>query len=130
MEAPLRLCAHTRFLGHAPGFWRETSAHADQEPKAYPTGKPIVGRGRILEYLDKFPNLNCDLSAGSGSTPLRHDLDFTRKFVSDYQDRVFLGRDRVTCFLRRFSQAANFQLKLRLQSARRGATIYGHGPIG
>ncbi|MGO8736010.1 MAG: amidohydrolase family protein [Terriglobia bacterium] len=93
MEAPLRLCPHTRFLGHAPGFWREISADADQEPQAYPTGKPIVGRGRILEYLDKFPNLNCDLSGGSGHTALSRDLDFTRKFLIDYQDRLFFGRD-------------------------------------
>jgi len=93
MEAPLRLCPHTQFLGHAPGFWREISADADQEPKAHPTGKPIVGRGRILEYLDKFLNLNCDLSGGSGYTALSRDLDFTRKFLIDYQDRVFFGRD-------------------------------------
>lgn len=93
MEAPLRLCPHTQFLGHAPGFWREISADADQEPKAYPTGKRIVGRGRILEYLDKFPNLHCDLSGGSGYTALSRDLDFTRKFLIDYQDRVFFGRD-------------------------------------
>jgi len=93
MEAPLRLCPHTQFLGHAPGFWREISADADQEPKAYPADRPIVGRGRILEYLDKFPNLNCDLSANSGLTALSRDLDFTRKFLIDYQDRVFFGRD-------------------------------------
>jgi predicted TIM-barrel fold metal-dependent hydrolase len=93
MEAPLRLCPHTQFLGHAPGFWREISADADQEPKAYPADRPIVGRGRILEYLDKFPNLNCDLSGSSGHTALSRDLDFTRKFLIDYQDRVFFARD-------------------------------------
>ncbi len=93
MEAPLRLCPQTQFLGHAPGFWREISADADQEPLEYPTGKPIVGRGRLLGYLDKYPNLNCDLSGGSGRTALSRDLDFTRKFLIDYQDRVFFARD-------------------------------------
>src|SRR5436853_170175 len=93
MEAPLRLCPHTQFLAHAPVFWREISGDADQEPLAYPTGKPIVGRGRLLEYLDKYPNLNCDLSADSGHTALSRDLNFTRKFLIDYQDRVFFGRD-------------------------------------
>jgi hypothetical protein len=93
IETPLRLCPHTQFQGHAPGFWREISADADQEPLAYPTGKPIVGRGRLLEYLDKYPNLNCDLSGGSGHTALSRDLDFTRKFLIDYQDRMFFGRD-------------------------------------
>jgi predicted TIM-barrel fold metal-dependent hydrolase len=93
MEAPLHLCPKTQFLGHAPGFWREISADADLEPLAYPAGKPIVGRGRLLEYLDKYPNLNCDLSADSGHTALSRNLDSSRKFLIDYQDRVFFGRD-------------------------------------
>jgi hypothetical protein len=93
MEAALRLCPNTQFLGHAPGFWREISADADQESQAYPAGRPVVGRGMMLDYLDKFPNLNCDLSGGSGHTALSRDLDFTRKFLIDYQDRMFFGRD-------------------------------------
>jgi len=92
MEAPLRLCPHTHFQGHGPAFWREISGDADQSTKAYPTG-PIVGRGLMLDYLDKFPNLNCDLSAGSGHTALSRDLEFSRKFLIDYQDRMFFGRD-------------------------------------
>ena len=93
METPLRLCKQTQFLGHARGFWREISADADQDPLAYPEGKPIIGRGRLLEYLDKYPNLNCDLSGGSGHTALSRDLSFSSKFLIDYQDRVFFGRD-------------------------------------
>ena len=53
----------------------------------------MVGRGRLLKYLDKFPNLNCDLSGGSGHTALSRDLNFTRKFLIDYQERMFFGRD-------------------------------------
>jgi predicted TIM-barrel fold metal-dependent hydrolase len=93
IETALRLCPKTQFLGHAPGFWREISADADQEPLAYPAGKPIVGRGKLPQFLDKYPNLNCDLSAGSGYTALSRDLEFTRKFLVDYQDRMFFGRD-------------------------------------
>lgn len=93
MEAPLRLCPHTYFQGHGPGFWREISEDADQDAVTYPKGKGIVGRGRILQYLDKYPNFNCDLSGGSGHTALSRDLDFTRKLLIDYQDRMFFGRD-------------------------------------
>ena len=93
MEPALKLCPNTQFLGHAPGFWREISEDADNEPSAYPRDKPIVGKGRLLQYLDKYPNLNCDLSAGSGLTALSRDLPFTRKFMIDYQDRLFFGRD-------------------------------------
>jgi predicted TIM-barrel fold metal-dependent hydrolase len=92
LEEPLRLCPHTQFLGHGPAFWREISADADQQTHGYPHS-PIVGRGRILEFMDRFPNLNCDLSAGSGQGALGRDLNFTRKFLTDYQDRVFFGRD-------------------------------------
>jgi predicted TIM-barrel fold metal-dependent hydrolase len=94
MEAPLRLCPKTQFLGHAPGFWREISADADQEPLVYPKDKPILGRGQILKFLDKYPNLNCDLSGGSGQIALSRDLEFTRKFLIEYQDRMFFGRDQ------------------------------------
>ena len=93
MEAPLRLCPHTNFLGHGPGFWREISGDADQDTVQYPKGKGIIGRGRILEFLDKYPNFLCDLSGGSGHTALSRDLDFTRKFLIDYQDRSFFARD-------------------------------------
>ena len=94
MEAPLRLCPKTQLLGHAPGFWREISADADQEPLVYPKGMPVVGRGRIAQFLEKFPNLHCDLSGGSGQVALSRDLEFTRKFLIDYQDRRFFGRDQ------------------------------------
>jgi len=94
MEAPLRLCPGTQFLGHAPGFWREISADADQEPLIYPKGKPIVGRGRIVQFLEKFSNLHCDLSGGSGQVALSRDPEFTRKFLIDYQDRMVFGRDQ------------------------------------
>jgi len=94
MEAALRLCPKTQFLGHAPAFWREISGDADQEPLAYPQDKPIVGHGRLLQYLDKFPNLNCDLSANSGLTALSRDREFSRKFLIDYQDRMYFGRDQ------------------------------------
>ncbi len=95
VELALKLCPKTRFLGHAPAFWREISGDADTDPAAYPKG-PIVGRGRLIEFLDKYPNLNCDLSAGSGHTALSRDLDFTRKFLIDYQDRCCFGRDEFT----------------------------------
>jgi predicted TIM-barrel fold metal-dependent hydrolase len=94
MEEPLRLCPRTQFLGHAPGLWREISADADQEPLVYPKGKPIVGRGRLIKFLETFPNLHCDLSGGSGQIALSRDLEFSRKLLIDYQDRMVFGRDQ------------------------------------
>src|SRR5262245_9341943 len=94
VERALERCPETRFLGHAPGFWREISGDADQEPLGYPKGRPVVPGGKILKLLDRYPNLYCDLSAGSGHTALSRDLSFSRKFLIDYQDRVLYGRDQ------------------------------------
>ncbi len=93
MEPALRLCPNTQFLGHAPGFWREISGDADDESLAYPKDKPVAPGGLMLQYLDKYPNLNCDLSAGSAFTALSRDKAFSRTFLTDYQDRMFFGRD-------------------------------------
>lgn len=93
VERAMQACPDTVFIGHAPGFWREISGDAEQEPSSYPRGKPIVPGGRILQLLDKYPGLHCDISAGSGHTALSRDLDFTRKFCIDYQDRILHGRD-------------------------------------
>jgi len=93
VERALKECPGTTFLGHSPGFWREVSGDAEAEPQAYPKGKPVRPGGKMLELLDKHPNLGCDLSAGSGHVALSRDLEFTRKFLIDYQDRCFFGRD-------------------------------------
>ena len=94
-RSPLRLCPQTQCLGHARGFWREISADADQQPLDYPVGTPVVGGGRLLEYLDKYPNLNCDLSGGSGYHALQRDLNLHGvSFSSITKERVFFGRDK------------------------------------
>lgn len=93
VEAALKACPGTVFIGHAPGFWREISGDADQETASYPAGKPVKPGGRLLRLLDTYENLYCDISAGSGYTALTRDLDFTRKFLVDYQDRILFGRD-------------------------------------
>ncbi len=95
VERALKECPRTAFLGHSPGFWREISGDAEEEPSAYPKGRPVKPGGKIIKLLDKYPNMNCDLSAGSGLTALSRDLELTRKFLIDYQDRCFFGRDDV-----------------------------------
>ncbi|MGH9361248.1 MAG: amidohydrolase family protein, partial [Thermoanaerobaculia bacterium] len=94
VERALQRCPRTQFIGHAPGFWREISGDAGREPLGLPRGKPVVQGGKILKLLDRYPNLHCDLSAGSGHTALSRDPAFSRKFLIDYQDRVLYGRDQ------------------------------------
>jgi hypothetical protein len=95
VEKALELCPDTVFLGHSPGFWREISGDAEEEPQAYPKGKAVKPGGKIQRLMDRYPNLGCDLSAGSGLVALSRDLDVTRKLLIDYQDRCCFGRDDV-----------------------------------
>ncbi len=85
-------CPETNFLGHAPGFWAHISGGYNPETDgAYPTGKVQPG-GKLIEMLEKYPNLYCDLSA-SGHTALDRDHEFARKFLIQWQDRMVYARD-------------------------------------
>jgi len=88
----LELCPRTVFLGHAPGFWREISGDADAVTEAYPRGAVTPG-GRLWAYLDRYPNLCADLSAGSALTALSRDPAKGREFLLRYQDRCLFARD-------------------------------------
>jgi predicted TIM-barrel fold metal-dependent hydrolase len=88
----LLLCPETIFLGHAPGFWAHISGDDQFDKTAYPKG-PVLPGGRLVELMLKHPNLYCDISAGSGHNALNRDRDFTKTFLTDFQDRVLYGRD-------------------------------------
>ena len=92
LERVLKACPDTNFIGHAPGFWAHLSGDDKYLTEAYPQG-PILPGGRIIELLDRYPNLYCDMSAGSGRRALSRDLAFSKKFLTDYHDRVLYGRD-------------------------------------
>jgi predicted TIM-barrel fold metal-dependent hydrolase len=92
LERALRACPETDFVGHAPGFWREISADADEAPENYPTG-PVKEGGRLYRLFDENPNLYADLSAGSGLRALQRDPEHARGFLERYADRLLFGRD-------------------------------------
>lgn len=49
--------------------------------------------GGGINVLERFQNLYCDISAGSGHNALKRDPEFTVKFLTDFQDRILYGRD-------------------------------------
>lgn len=96
LEDMLKSCPDTVFLGHAPGFWIHISDDDLWQSDQYPTGSvPVKRDGEITRLLRKYPNLYCDISAGSGLRALQRDVEFAKEFILEFQDRVLYARD---CF--------------------------------
>jgi predicted TIM-barrel fold metal-dependent hydrolase len=91
-ERAVAACPETNFLGHAPGFWAHISDDDQYNKVAYPKGK-VVRDGKITKMLRKYPNLYCDISAGSGCNALSRDPEHAKEFLTEFQDRVCYGRD-------------------------------------
>ena len=80
------------FIGHSQVFWSEISSNVNNSNRAvYPTGKVI--EGRVVELMRKYPNLHGDLSAGSGYNAISRDMDFSKAFLEEFQDRLYFGTD-------------------------------------
>lgn len=104
LERALQACPDTVFIGHAPGFWREISGDAGNDPAAYPRG-PIAGPGRLYNLFDRYPNLYADLSAGSARYALERDAVHAAQFLQRFSDRLLFGRDYYGQDLHQFLQA-------------------------
>jgi len=93
LEKVLGMFPRLRFLGHSQKFWAEISGDCTADIRnGYPKGKVVPG-GRVVELMRKYPNLNCDLSAGSGFNAISRDPDFGYAFLEEFQDRIFYGTD-------------------------------------
>lgn len=92
LERAIQKCPDTIFLGHAPGFWSHISDDKKAGRQSYPDGK-VEGEGKLVKMLKKYPNLYCDISAGSGRKALSRDLDFSKYFLTEFQDRILYSRD-------------------------------------
>jgi predicted TIM-barrel fold metal-dependent hydrolase len=93
LERALIACPETTFLGHAPGFWAHISGSGVEVDNPYPTG-PVTPDGLVPRLLRTYPNLWCDLSAGSAHNALSRDMAFGREFVLEFQDRLLYARDQ------------------------------------
>jgi len=92
LRRALEACPQTNFVGHAPGFWREISGNADDDPATYPQGAVVEG-GRLYDLFEQCPNLYADLSAGSGRYALERDPQHALQFLKRFSDRLLFGRD-------------------------------------
>jgi predicted TIM-barrel fold metal-dependent hydrolase len=53
----------------------------------------VQPNGKVIDMLHKYPNLYCDISAGSGANALSRDPEFTKPFLIEFQDRILYARD-------------------------------------
>ena len=95
LEKVLQAYPDTVFVGHSSAFWIEISP--DFEPtirgrQAYGKG-PVQPGGRIPELMEKYPNLYCDLSAGSAGNAILRDEEFGLSFLERFHDRLFFATD-------------------------------------
>lgn len=92
-ERVLRAFPKLKFFGHSASFWSEISGDLTAKAKeGYPKG-PVVPGGALVRLMRGYPNLNGDVSAGSGFNALTRDPAFTYEFIDEFQDRLMLGLD-------------------------------------
>ncbi len=92
LEKILKKYPGLKILGHSQCFWSEISTNVTEETRnGYPKGK--VEEGTVIKLLRQYPNLYCDLSAGSGYNALSRDEDFAYKFIEEFADRLLFGTD-------------------------------------
>lgn len=81
-----------KLIGHSQPFWAEISGTVTEEIRnIYPEGK--VTEGRLHDLLRHYPNLYCDLSAGSGANALMRDPEHAAAFLEEFSDRICYGCD-------------------------------------
>ena len=78
------------FVAHGPGWWKHISSQAPDE--IYPKG-PIVEEGKVQEIMRNYPNIYADISAYSGLNALKRDVNYAKKFLIEFQDRILYGSD-------------------------------------
>ena len=109
LERVLKQCPETVFIGHAMGLWLHISGDEQYKTTKYPTG-PVLPGGQLIKLLDMYPNLYCDISAHSGFNALSRDVEFARKFLIQWQDRIVYGRDNYENGHREFLESEKLAL--------------------
>ena len=92
LERALQMFPRLIFIGHSQSFWAHMSAEVTSESmKGYPQGK--VTPGRVWDLLETYPNLFCDLSAGSGYNAITRDPAMGLRFLHRFHSRLMFGCD-------------------------------------
>ena len=93
IEQVLKNHPKLKLIGHSTDFWSEISGDLTLDQRSiYPKGKVTEG-GTIPRLLRQYPNLYCDLSAGSGSNAMMRDPEHAARFMEEFSDRIMYGCD-------------------------------------
>ena len=92
LERALKKFPNLKILGHAQAFWCEIDDNVTEQSREDYVKGPANG-GAILRLMRKYPNLYCDISAGSGCNAMTRDPEFTYKFIEEFGDRLLFGTD-------------------------------------
>lgn len=91
LEMRLSQFPQISFVAHAWLFW----SHIEGDYSMYRNLKKgkIRSRGIIWDLLEKYPNLYCDISAGSGWNALTRDKIVAREFLERFYKKILFGTD-------------------------------------
>ena len=92
VERTLQKCPDTIFVAHGPGWWAHISKDKRSYESSYPDG-PIVPGGGVVRLMEKYHNLYSDISASSGLRAMSRGRTFTKRFLTDFADRILYGTD-------------------------------------
>lgn len=93
LEKSLKSFPQLNFIGHGPGFWASIAGGLSQKDLGgYPRGE-VAPEGTLDRLMAGYPNLFCDLSAGSGANAIARDAKFGPEFVKRRADRLMFGTD-------------------------------------
>ena len=104
LEHTLQRFPRLKIFGHGPVFWAELFKLKTPGERGYVfsfNGKDQVGirgeenvvEGVVPVLLRRYENLHCDLSDDSPINALSRNLEYTKKFFIEFQDRLYFGTD-------------------------------------
>ncbi|MBQ3864279.1 MAG: amidohydrolase family protein, partial [Clostridia bacterium] len=92
IEKMLRKHPDLKIFGHSQPFWAEIDAGVNAANRnTYPQGR--VTEGRLAKLMRDYPNLYCDMSAGSCYNAMTRDPDYAYRFIEEFGSRMMYAID-------------------------------------
>lgn len=107
LEHTLQRFPNLMIFGHGPVFWAEIARLDTPGVRGYvynldggqvgrlPQGK-VLEEGVVAKLMRRYPNLYGDLSDFTAYNALARDVEYTARFLEEFQDRLCFGTDM--CF--------------------------------